>query len=152
MNCDLICTLLYVLWFCRAGIHGVCAFVTPALVHDQFTCSDPPEKGPCNESYTHYYFNTQNKTCQEFIYGGCEGNVNNYETIEECRVSCELRPRPICYLPKKRGACSSRFPRYFYNATSETCEQFFYSGCKGNANNFREIEECLRICSKDVEA
>ncbi|KAL1478662.1 hypothetical protein MTO96_034923, partial [Rhipicephalus appendiculatus] len=59
------------------------------LVHDRFTCSDPPEKGQCNETITRYYFNVQNKTCQEFVYGGCQGNANNYETYEECRVSCE---------------------------------------------------------------
>ncbi|KAL1443266.1 hypothetical protein MTO96_046040, partial [Rhipicephalus appendiculatus] len=57
--------------------------------HNRFTCSDPPEKGPCNETITRYYFNVQNKTCQEFVYGGCQGNANNYETNEECRVSCE---------------------------------------------------------------
>nr|XP_037275433.1 BPTI/Kunitz domain-containing protein-like isoform X1 [Rhipicephalus microplus] len=122
--------------------------VLRSRAHDQFTCSDPPEKGPCNETITRFYFNVQTKTCQEFVYGGCQGNVNNYETNEECRVSCELRPRPFCYLPKKRGACFSNYPRYFYNATSENCEQFAYSGCRGNANNFVEIDECTRMCSK----
>lgn len=132
--------------------HRLAGDVLRSRVHDRFTCSDPPEKGPCNETLTRYYFNVQEKTCKEFVYGGCQGNANNYETNEECRVSCELRPRPFCYLPKQRGACFSNHPRYFYNATSEKCEQFAYSGCRGNANNFLEIDECTRMCSKYLEA
>ncbi|XP_049526663.1 BPTI/Kunitz domain-containing protein-like [Dermacentor silvarum] len=140
------------------GIRGVAAVVNTTLgpygavlrhkAHNEFTCSDPPDKGPCNESHTRYYFDPQNKTCQEFVYGGCQGNVNNYETHDDCRVNCQLRPRPFCYLPKKRGLCFSNHQRYFYNATSELCELFYYSGCVGNDNNFREIEECQRMCSK----
>ncbi|XP_077521205.1 kunitz-type serine protease inhibitor bitisilin-3-like [Amblyomma americanum] len=133
-----------------AAVYGslvASAAVKPTLGHDQFTCADPPEYGPCNETSTRFYYDTDNRTCREFIYGGCEGIPNNYETLEECRVSCELRPRPICYLPKKRGPCNKDFPRFFYNAESQTCEQFFYGGCMGNANNFRNIQDCQRICS-----
>ncbi|KAH6926479.1 hypothetical protein HPB50_018739 [Hyalomma asiaticum] len=48
---------------------------------------------------------------------------------------------------KKRGTCLRSYTRYFYNATSEKCETFTYSGCKGNANNFAELEKCTHICS-----
>ena len=26
--------------------------------------------------------------CEEFIYGGCGGNENNFETLEECNQQC----------------------------------------------------------------
>ncbi|XP_070378535.1 BPTI/Kunitz domain-containing protein-like, partial [Dermacentor albipictus] len=145
----------------QIGIIGVTAVRNTILgpreilrrkAHNEFTCADPVEKGPCNESHIRYYFNPQRKSCQEFVYGGCHGNVNNYQTLDDCKHFCELHPRPFCYLPKKRGPCFSHYRRYFYNAASETCEAFYYGGCAGNDNNFRAFEECMRMCSKYLEA
>ena len=36
--------------------------------------------------------------------------------------------------------------RYFYNASSETCDQFLYGGCKGNENRFSDLVSCEEIC------
>lgn len=27
--------------------------------------------------------------CEKFVYGGCGGNENNYNTLEECELACE---------------------------------------------------------------
>uniref|UniRef100_A0A6B0U6S9 Putative kunitz n=1 Tax=Ixodes ricinus TaxID=34613 RepID=A0A6B0U6S9_IXORI len=50
-------------------------------------CYLPPDEGPCRARIPSYYFN--NKTCVEFMYGGCEGNANNFETVEQCRKECK---------------------------------------------------------------
>lgn len=34
------------------------------------------------------YFDFYTGECKEFIYGGCEGNSNNFKTYEECYDSC----------------------------------------------------------------
>uniref|UniRef100_A0A8C0GF48 BPTI/Kunitz inhibitor domain-containing protein n=1 Tax=Chelonoidis abingdonii TaxID=106734 RepID=A0A8C0GF48_CHEAB len=44
-------------------------------------------------------------------------------------------------------ACGARFPRWFYNWSSQACEEFVYGGCGGNRNNFETKEECLKACS-----
>lgn len=46
-----------------------------------------------------YYYNTRTHTCKRFIYGGCQGNANNFETIAECKSSC-MGKKPICIIYK----------------------------------------------------
>jgi len=45
-------------------------------------CSGPAEPGPCRASIAMYYYNMSTGQCEEFVYGGCEGNANRYETLE----------------------------------------------------------------------
>ncbi|XP_036758050.2 colostrum trypsin inhibitor-like [Manis pentadactyla] len=55
-------------------------------------------------------------------------------------------PPALCQLPPETGICKAIFHRFFYNATSDECEQFIYGGCQGNANNFETTELCVRVC------
>ena len=43
--------------------------------------------GPCRASIPSWGFN--GGECVEFIYGGCKGNGNRFETQEECEAACE---------------------------------------------------------------
>lgn len=47
----------------------------------------------------------------------------------------------------KVGPCRAAFPRYFYNSTATSCEQFIFGGCGGNTNNFETKEKCEATCS-----
>ena len=38
--------------------------------------------------------------------------------------------------------------RFFFNATSSSCQEFLYGGCSGNENRFLEISSCNKTCSK----
>lgn len=51
-------------------------------------CSLPKQPGPCKAYFPRYYYSTEDKMCIQFIYGGCQGNENNFETIEECNDKC----------------------------------------------------------------
>ncbi|XP_021361359.1 tissue factor pathway inhibitor-like isoform X3 [Mizuhopecten yessoensis] len=53
-----------------------------------------------------------------------------------------------CSLEKLTGPCRSRKIRYFYNTSTEQCEQFIYGGCRGNGNNFMTMEDCENACRK----
>ncbi|KAL0859211.1 hypothetical protein ABMA27_011028 [Loxostege sticticalis] len=52
-------------------------------------CKQPIEPGPCYGYFEVYGYNTTTEKCELFIYGGCEGNDNRYETIGECQQACE---------------------------------------------------------------
>uniref|UniRef100_G3MQF8 BPTI/Kunitz inhibitor domain-containing protein n=1 Tax=Amblyomma maculatum TaxID=34609 RepID=G3MQF8_AMBMU len=51
-------------------------------------CSEPAEPGPCKARFERWYFDSNTTTCRRFIYGGCRGNNNNFETKLECRRKC----------------------------------------------------------------
>uniref|UniRef100_A0A671XD05 Serine peptidase inhibitor, Kunitz type 1 a n=1 Tax=Sparus aurata TaxID=8175 RepID=A0A671XD05_SPAAU len=52
-----------------------------------------------------------------------------------------------CMAPKKIGPCRGSFPRWHYNAASETCEQFMFGGCRENLNNYLTNDECTNACA-----
>ncbi len=51
-------------------------------------CNLPPDSGPCEAYIPRYHYNPEAQECMQFIYGGCEGNENNYETYEACTNAC----------------------------------------------------------------
>ena len=51
-------------------------------------CQLPPEKGPCKAGIPRYYFDPAVGECKVFLYGGCQGNENNFKTIEACEAKC----------------------------------------------------------------
>ena len=51
-------------------------------------CTLPMEAGPCKAGLTRWYYNTESRRCQEFDYGGCEGNANRFETAAQCQDVC----------------------------------------------------------------
>ena len=58
------------------------------LVQAEDICQLPPEKGPCLAYMLRYYFDSAVGECKVFIYGGCQGNENNFKTIEACEAEC----------------------------------------------------------------
>ncbi|KAL1443251.1 hypothetical protein MTO96_007532, partial [Rhipicephalus appendiculatus] len=110
-------------------------------------CSLPKEPGLCNGWSPSFYYNTERQQCESFIYGGCLGNENRFRTQRECRSTC-VPTNPVCYEPKKVGPCKAYVPRYFYNTTTKFCERFIYGGCQANGNNFPELEVCLKTCTR----
>ncbi|KAJ7305058.1 hypothetical protein JRQ81_010857 [Phrynocephalus forsythii] len=125
----------------------------PTLSVDQnylpIICTMTPEKGSCHGQHTRYYYNTESNNCEMFIYGGCLGNGNRFDNIQECLQRCKrTKAMPIiCQISKNPGRCSQRLIRYYYNQATGRCETFEYSGCGGNANHFHSKEECQNICS-----
>ena len=56
-----------------------------------------------------------------------------------------------CSLSPLQGPCRASITRWYYDVTSGTCETFSYGGCRGNANNFRSPESCMRYCRPLVD-
>ncbi|XP_078681218.1 BPTI/Kunitz domain-containing protein-like [Branchiostoma floridae x Branchiostoma belcheri] len=56
------------------------------------TCVDPclqPKKvGPCEALIPRWFYNSQTGQCEQFNWGGCDPNDNNFATLKECRKTC----------------------------------------------------------------
>lgn len=52
------------------------------------SCRVLKEVGRCRASFPRWWYNVTDGSCQPFVYGGCEGNNNNYQTREECLEKC----------------------------------------------------------------
>lgn len=51
-------------------------------------CSLEIEKGACRGSFARFAYSQQKSTCIPFVYSGCRGNRNNFETKGECLLNC----------------------------------------------------------------
>ena len=52
----------------------------------------------------------------------------------------------VCYLPSSPGDCDNHEQRWFFDASVDQCQPFFYGGCGGNNNNFASNEDCENYC------
>ncbi|XP_023656208.1 amyloid beta precursor like protein 2 isoform X4 [Paramormyrops kingsleyae] len=57
-------------------------------------CSLPAETGPCRASMPRWHFDLSRKRCVRFVYGGCAGNRNNFDSEEYCMEVCRLMIPP----------------------------------------------------------
>ena len=74
--------------FCVPGVHGANhaeGNIDKAGAHD---CRSDPQRGECQKFTPHWFYNETSKRCEQFWYGGCGGNGNNYKTQEECERHC----------------------------------------------------------------
>ncbi|XP_007953723.1 kunitz-type protease inhibitor 2 [Orycteropus afer afer] len=139
--------------------------------------------GRCRASLPRWWYNITDGSCQQFVYGGCEGNDNNYLTKEECLQKCagvtenvidtlsssksgaepsvlsvprqqdaDDLPSDIfnyeeyCTAKAVTGPCRAAFPRWYFDAEKNSCDNFIYGGCRGNKNSYRSEEECMHHC------
>lgn len=54
----------------------------------QDVCWANAETGPCRALLPRWYFDHEEGRCAQFIYGGCGGNRNNFESEEYCLSVC----------------------------------------------------------------
>ncbi|XP_033735426.1 papilin-like isoform X3 [Pecten maximus] len=116
-------------------------------------CKLPKDIGPCRALVPRFYFNQQTERCEQFGYGGCQGNANNFATVELCRQTCEeiiVEELDACQQPMEIGPCRGSYPRFYYNSRTRECTQFNYGGCDGNENNFASREKCVQQCAPNV--
>lgn len=127
---------------------------------NQDVCSMEKDIGPCMGRFRKFYYDSRERACEQFTYGGCEGNGNRFSSINECELICLTREEPevvspstlskevICRQPVDTGlsSCSDNLERWYYDYRANTCSAFIYSGCSGNRNRFKTFEICIGFC------
>ena len=48
-----------------------------------------PVVGPCKAAFKKFYYDKATKECKVFTYGGCRGNKNRFNSLEECNNFCK---------------------------------------------------------------
>ncbi|KAK1330252.1 hypothetical protein QTO34_010439 [Cnephaeus nilssonii] len=110
-----------------------------------------------------WWYNATGGSCQQFVYGGCGGNDNNYLTKEACLEKCADVTVPrrqnfddpsgdtfnyeeYCTAKAVTGPCRASFPRWYFDTEKNSCDNFIYGGCWGNKNNYLSKEACMSRC------
>ncbi|XP_032616936.1 tissue factor pathway inhibitor 2 [Hylobates moloch] len=115
-------------------------------------CLLPLDYGPCRALLPRYYYDRYTQSCRQFLYGGCEGNANNFYTWEACDEACwriEKVPK-VCRLQVSvDDHCEGSTEKYFFNLSSMTCEKFLSGGCHRNRieNRFPDEATCMGFCA-----
>lgn len=79
---------------CRPGEHCVIDDI----------CRAPAAVGPCDAAFPRWFHNFETGRCEEFTWGGCGGNDNNFETKDECEAACPSEAPKLSIAPRA-GQC-----------------------------------------------
>ncbi|CCG28205.1 Papilin [Caenorhabditis elegans] len=116
-------------------------------------CAMPPDAGVCTNYTPRWFFNSQTGQCEQFAYGSCGGNENNFFDRNTCERKC--MPHHVilaqvpdrCSFDKDSGSGKGYNVKWYFNMKNLRCEQFVFEGLGGNTNQFETLSECERICT-----
>ncbi|XP_051483825.1 collagen alpha-1(VII) chain [Apus apus] len=55
-------------------------------------CILPLDEGDCQRYTLRWYYNQRVTECRPFVYSGCRGNLNRFDSKEQCELHCGQRP------------------------------------------------------------
>lgn len=82
-------------------LFGTCCLLIAAILLYHYhpflfpdVCTLPKVIGPCRGAFNVYYYDIYERKCQQFTYGGCQGNGNRFQSSEECERNCSRLYEP----------------------------------------------------------
>ncbi len=78
---------------CQRGCLGEASSMTSEQSTPEQICAQPIEAGSCQADFSRYAFN--GNECVTFSFGGCEGNENNFITLEDCQEMCVVKAQKL---------------------------------------------------------
>ncbi|XP_071814642.1 tissue factor pathway inhibitor-like isoform X2 [Apostichopus japonicus] len=109
-------------------------------------CRLRPRTGRCKANLQRWFYSPAERRCKPFVYGGCDGNNNNFLSVGECNFTCAVDRPMFCFMEAEYGLCNGRVRRWFFNRKTRQCEIFLSSGCKANRNYFISRAVCEKTC------
>jgi hypothetical protein len=70
------------------GSMGTTSSGQPRVPATPCVCTLPADVGPCDGAFPRWYYDYLVGGCAEFLWGGCEGNQNNFGTAASCGAFC----------------------------------------------------------------
>ena len=114
------------------------------------TCGGPSictlpldNSGTCDANLSRYYFDPHTQTCVPFQYNGCDGNANNFASLQACESACVRAP---CAAPPRAEGCDLAVMSYYFDAITGTCEPYSSGYCGAGPNSFSSQSECEQTC------
>jgi len=52
-------------------------------------CSLSRDTGPCRAHHERWFYDQSDGYCKQFVYGGCAGNKNRFDSEPACREACD---------------------------------------------------------------
>lgn len=126
---------------------------------------DIQHSNKCKPYEKKWYYDKETGTCNQFWYGGCDENGNQFDSEHECLQTCSessvLSPhitsidhakkktelKGTCDLDPEAGPCQNYNVMWYYNKNQIQCFRFWYGGCGGNENRFETKEICEHFCA-----
>ena len=51
-------------------------------------CNQPSLTGPCRGNFRRWFYDHSEGICKQFVYGGCQGNNNRFNSKQNCEQRC----------------------------------------------------------------
>ena len=124
-------------------------------------CLQDEQTSTCSTTEIRYRFSKKANKCVSFSWGGgCLPKNENtlssgsvFNTMHDCRKQCCSHGcSDPCGQKLDKGVegcyeiTSGYSRRYYYLAKKNKCKPFGYTGCLGNQNNFKTLEDCKNMC------
>lgn len=118
----------------------------PAVDGGIAVCTLPFDPGPCRAAIPVYAF--VDGACAQRTYGGCDGNDNRFNTLEECMGTCGGPPDPGACPPSRvaREICLACGPTGGCSKMATVCALL----CDADAGSLVCGELSLPICYEGV--
>ncbi|KFW06061.1 Papilin, partial [Fulmarus glacialis] len=96
-----------------------------------------------------WYYHAEANACRPFVFGGCRGNSNRFETKWKCERRCKTSAGKAAPEPSNPPLPPSKKHYallWYYHAEANACRPFVFGGCRGNSNRFETKWKCERRC------